>query len=189
MHINIDKLGYAYVFTNTKPLKRQALSHFVLNAQPGQVVDHINGCKLDNRRCNLRLTDYRQNSLNTKCRNTTGFYGVSVKQVGNYKYYTAEFKSKDGKRLSFKAPFTDAGLILAAIARDSFILQAGEENYARMNFENFKFRTFKFLLLNADLRKIKHQLRDTDKISRQNNIVLKNAISRSDSAANLPRPA
>lgn len=178
MHINIDKLGYVYIFTSHKPLKRQALSHFVLNAQPGQVVDHINGCKLDNRRCNLRLTDFRQNSLNTKCRNTTGFYGVSEKKVrNNYKYYNAEFMQRNGKRLTFRAPFTDEGLILAAMVRDRFVLQNGEENYARLNFEYFKFKTFKYLLLNADLEKIKKQLYNDDKIS-QPNIVLRNNISR-----------
>ncbi|MCX5632183.1 MAG: hypothetical protein NTW93_00670 [Phycisphaerae bacterium] len=185
MHINIDKLGYVYIFTSSKPLKRQSLSHFVLNAQPGQVVDHINRCKLDNRRCNLRVTDFRQNSLNTKCRNSTGFYGVSDKKVrtnhkylkNNYKYYNAEFMQRNGKRLTFRAPFTDEGLILAAMARDRFVLQNGEENYARLNFEHFKFKTFKYLLLNADLEKIKEQLYNDDKIL-QPNIVLRNNISR-----------
>ena len=192
MHINIDKLGYVYIFTSIKPIKRQSLSHFVLNAQRGQVVDHINRCKLDNRRCNLRLTDFRQNSLNTKCRNSTGFYGVSEKKVkgtpkypkNNHKYYNAEFMQRNGTRLTFRAPFTDEGLILAAMARDRFILQNGEENYARLNFEYFKFKTFKFLLLNADLEKIKEQLYNDDKIS-QPNIVSRNNISRPVRAANL----
>jgi len=189
MYINIDKLGYVYIFTSHKPVKRQALSHFVLNAQRGQVVDHINGCKLDNRRCNLRLTDHRQNSLNVKCTNGTGFYGVSDKKVrNNYKYYNAEFMQRNGKRLIFRGPHTDEGLILAALARDRFVLQNGEENYARLNFEYFKFKTFKYLLLNADLEKIKEQLYNDDKIS-QTNTVLRNNISRPARAANLPRSA
>ncbi|MGA2916081.1 MAG: hypothetical protein ABSE89_08670 [Sedimentisphaerales bacterium] len=192
MHVNIDKLGYVYIFTSHKPLKRQALSHFVLNAQPGQVVDHINGCKLDNRRCKLRVTDFRQNSLNIKCRNTTGFYGVSAKKVKGtpkypkniHKYYNAEFMQRDGKRLTFRAPFTDEGLILAAMARDKFVLQNGEEDYARLNFEYFKFKTFKHLLLNADLEKIKQQLYNDDRASQQNNIALRNSISRPARPAN-----
>jgi hypothetical protein len=95
---------------------------------------------------------------------------------------------RNGKRLTFRAPFTDEGLILAAMARDKFVLQNGEENYARLNFEYFKFKTFKYLLLNADLEKIKEQLYNDDRIS-QPNIVLRNNISRPVRAANLPRPA
>ncbi len=185
MPVNIDRLGYVYIFIRSKPLKCQLLSHFVLNAKPRQVIDHINGCKLDNRRSNLRLTDYRQNSLNTKCRNSTGFYGVYDKRVKDYKYYSAEFKTKDGKRLGFRAPHTDEGLLLAALARDKFVLQNDEENYARLNFESFKFKTFKYLLLNADLEKINQQLYNDDKSS-QSNIVLKNNISRPVHLANLP---
>ena len=54
------------------------LHRLVLAAQDGQVVDHINGDKLDNRRENLRLCTVAQNSQNQSLRatNTSGFKGV-----------------------------------------------------------------------------------------------------------------
>jgi len=40
------------------------LHRFILNAKTGQVVDHINRNKLDNRKQNLRFTNYSDNRLN-----------------------------------------------------------------------------------------------------------------------------
>lgn len=55
--------------------------HRLILAAPkgGLFVDHINGDRLDNRRCNLRLADHRQNQWNSRitCRNKTGAKGVA----------------------------------------------------------------------------------------------------------------
>ena len=42
-------------------------------------IDHINGDKLDNRRCNLRAVTMHQNQMNRtqSCANTSGYRGVS----------------------------------------------------------------------------------------------------------------
>lgn len=42
------------------------LHRFLLDAPEGQVVDHLNGNTLDNRRCNLRVTSQSQNTHNIK---------------------------------------------------------------------------------------------------------------------------
>lgn len=56
------------------PMHRQ-----ILNAKSGQVVDHINGNTLDNRRNNLRLATTSQNNMNRgrQRNNTSGYMGVS----------------------------------------------------------------------------------------------------------------
>lgn len=54
------------------------LHHMIMGKKLDVVVDHINGNKLDNRRCNLRIADYSQNACNSNIRkhNTSGFKGV-----------------------------------------------------------------------------------------------------------------
>jgi hypothetical protein len=54
------------------------LHRFLLDAPPSQVVDHINGDRLDNQRDNLRLVTRAQNQWNRKVqRNRSGYKGVS----------------------------------------------------------------------------------------------------------------
>lgn len=51
----------------------------LMGARPGQVVDHINRDRLDNRRENLRLCTIAENSRNTRLlprHNTSGFRGI-----------------------------------------------------------------------------------------------------------------
>lgn len=50
----------------------------VLDAPKGMQVDHVNLCKLDNRRSNIRLCTQQQNRYNTPLRasNRSGFKGV-----------------------------------------------------------------------------------------------------------------
>lgn len=60
--------------------------------------DHINGNKLDNRRCNLRVVTRSQNNANQKINsaNTSGYKGVSWNK--HLKYWSAYIKY-NGKRI------------------------------------------------------------------------------------------
>lgn len=62
------------------------------------VVDHINRCKLDNRKCNLRLVTQKQNCLNQKLRSTnkTSFNGVGYDKTRN-KYIAYYGKKRIGR--------------------------------------------------------------------------------------------
>jgi hypothetical protein len=57
---------------------RLKLHRLIAGAQRGEMVDHINGDILDNRRCNLRVCSNRQNQQNRRfqMKNETGYKGV-----------------------------------------------------------------------------------------------------------------
>jgi hypothetical protein len=80
------------------------LHRAIMDAKPGQRVDHINRNTLDCRRENLRFADYFQNACN-RVRNSPppfGFIGVESQTPGSYRgaetisrrrHYTKTFKS------------------------------------------------------------------------------------------------
>jgi hypothetical protein len=55
----------------------------------------------------------------------------------------------------FQLPDSPANRIVAAFARDKFVLQAGDQEYAPLNFPCWQFEPFRSILLNEDLRKYK----------------------------------
>jgi hypothetical protein len=67
--------GYA---ARTAGRKHIFLHHLVCPCGAGMMPDHINGDKLDNRRCNLRVVTKAQNGWNVKLsrRNSSGHKGV-----------------------------------------------------------------------------------------------------------------
>jgi len=148
---------------NPKKFKYIALSRFVMNAGPGQIVDHINGDPLDNRRSRLRIVTPRQNGLNKKLKCTAGFIGVNIYRKINKRYCVARFQTSDGKAPSFSLVDTPENRVIAAFARDRLVLQAGDEDYARLNFPCFKFEPFRSYLLSEDFNKYRKNKRKTRK--------------------------
>jgi hypothetical protein len=104
---HVDKKGkYAsHVTTRKKPPRRKILLHrFVLNAEKGAIIDHINGDTFDNRKSNLRIVTNRQNHQNRHHPRTSKYPGVSWKkdrkkwqaqiQIGKDQIYLGSFKSE-----------------------------------------------------------------------------------------------
>jgi hypothetical protein len=143
---------YPAVLLGANPARLISLSRFIMNPPAGLVVDHINGDRLDNRRENLRIANHRQNALNVKARNNTGFAGVSVHTKKNGRTYCkVQFYDMNGKSHSFYAADCHEHRILAAYAHDKFVLQCGDEDFAPLNFDSFRYEPFRSFLLETDL--------------------------------------
>ena len=74
------KCGSKLYAASTTPNKQKLLMHrIILGATDGQVIDHLNGNGLDNRRGNIRIASISINNHNRtkKFSNKSGFRGVS----------------------------------------------------------------------------------------------------------------
>lgn len=103
------------------------LHRLILYCPNGYQVDHINGDKLDNRKCNLRLATKSQNMTNQpKNRGGNRFKGVS--RVSNSKKWKAQI-TKDNKYFHIGNFTTEEE---AAIAYNKFALSLHGE-FAYLN--------------------------------------------------------
>lgn len=78
--------NYGYAVRGINGGKSKVHMHkFIMNTPDGMHTDHINGNKLDNRKCNLRICTSRQNQMNSKSkRNSSSKYkGVSWNKRAN----------------------------------------------------------------------------------------------------------
>lgn len=67
------------------------------NIPKGMVVDHINGNKLDNRKCNLRICTARQNSYNRgkpRGKYSSKYKGVSWNRYSSFWWTAIQFRGK-----------------------------------------------------------------------------------------------
>jgi len=102
------------------------MHRIIMDAQPGQLVDHIDGDRLNNVRANLRIVTPSQNAWNSarRCDNSTGYKGVTAHPNG----YLARIRY-EGQRihLGYFERVIDAALLYDLAADYLF------GDYARLN--------------------------------------------------------
>lgn len=118
--------GYAYRSVGDRESQHMVkMERTLMLPGPGELVDHINGDTLDNRRCNLRVCTQKENCWNKAARagSIRGYKGVSRK-AGR----TRVRARIAGRHLGHFLDPVDAALAYDLAAIESF----GE--YARLNF-------------------------------------------------------
>jgi len=90
-----DRHTQYVVSRNREPGKHfVSLHRIIMGAKYGEVVDHINGNGLDNRRANLRIAPQALNMCNRRPgKNKSGFKGVTVKSGNKFQSHVT-FKGK-----------------------------------------------------------------------------------------------
>jgi hypothetical protein len=108
--------GYAEGGVLVEGKRRPRKMHrILLGAEPGQFVDHINGNKLDNRRCNLCFATKSQNAANYLRRAREGHYrGVIHLAVG----YAATCTCRGETRRGWAETIEEAAQLYDEFARD-----------------------------------------------------------------------
>lgn len=92
----IDSVGYYAVSINKKLFRVHRLIFIYMGEELPEVVDHVNGIRLDNRWCNLRGTNKQGNNQNATSKGgVVGHKGVCITASGKYGAYVWH----NGKRL------------------------------------------------------------------------------------------
>jgi len=119
---------YVQIWLNSKHVY---LHRYVMNARSGQMVDHINGKPLDNRRCNLRFVTARGNSINRRMRpsSKTHCYRVSKEKGSN------RFRSQVGNKSKMIHLGYYKSKVIAALISDRYVKKI-HSIMPRLNFQS-----------------------------------------------------
>ena len=82
----INEHGYAVLVISATINSSMSMHRTIIKAHSGQIVDHVNGNKLDNRKENLRFCTTQQNQYNrgVNKNNKTGYKGVHNTPSGKF---------------------------------------------------------------------------------------------------------
>lgn len=129
----IDNNGYAArarrIFEDKSKTGGLVMMHRQILSYPSNDVDHINGCRNDNRKCNLRACTRQENIQNSKKRTTSAskYKGVNKHQKGWQAFIWINGKNKslglfkiDDEEAAARAYDKAAKELLGAYARLNF---------------------------------------------------------------------
>lgn len=79
---------YATTVIDKESQRKVYMHRLITNAATGELIDHKNGDRLDNRKENLRIASFRENAANCRlhAHNTTGYKGVYRFSRGNKRW-------------------------------------------------------------------------------------------------------
>lgn len=118
----------SYIYT--KNAKETIYLHrFLMKPNKGEIIDHINGNGLDNRRENLRICTHSQNKMNRQANTGRNFKGVTFDKKEKRRKKWRAFIVKNGKCKTIGHYFTE---IEAANAYNNQATQLHGE-YAKLN--------------------------------------------------------
>lgn len=125
--------GYVCRAVTIKGKMYQFLLHrVIINALPGQLLDHANRDRLDNRRDNLRFASYSQNNTNRSSRKTgtSQYLGVHWDSARG-KWYAGAYELSTHRKLNL-GRYSDE--VEAAKAYDRYA-KANYGEFAKLNFQ------------------------------------------------------
>ena len=95
-HIKWYKGSQGYIMGHCDKKRNRTLHKVITKTGSREFVDHINGNRLDNRKCNLRIVNAQQNAMNhpTPKNNKSGFRGVRIYKSGRFGAYITYNKKR-----------------------------------------------------------------------------------------------
>lgn len=98
--VNSNKYVWRYTGRINRKTKGITMHKLIMKTPKGLQIDHINGDRFDNRRCNLRICTCSQNCMNRKAttKSTTGYRGVT--RIPKYKAIWQARIEINGKKIS-----------------------------------------------------------------------------------------
>lgn len=106
--------GYAY--TNSVERNFRNMHRLIIGAKKGEIVDHINRDRLDNRKSNLRICTSLDNALNKSPYGKHGYKGIAEVYGGKWKaqlsfkgkrYYSRTYLTKEEAAAAYDKMATD----------------------------------------------------------------------------------
>lgn len=135
-HWYIGAKGYVYGYKKPrgKELKQFRMHRILLGLKPRKgIVDHINGNRLDNRRCNLRVGDAQLNAINKRNTPSKKYRGVYWDNSRNAYQISVRHKGKNYSGGRYK-DINEAAIAVERLRKRVFGSDYPDNPYLALNY-------------------------------------------------------